>query len=334
MKGLAFIPDKLEEYPLTTPEYRVYCRIVNRSRAGDSTCTESIGTIASGCGLNHHTVRAAIRLLSAADMISVETASGKSNTIVPIAPESWKHPDEISELRESLTPSKKSRGARNRGTQNEQGSPSKKSAPPLLNEAPKDTKNTNTPSLPSQEGDGQGDLFSEVGEQVEEPKTGNELWDFEFESEFWPIAFKKVSVGKARESYRTARKKASKKKILAAWDLVNGNDFPEEAEERGTKKYIPMPSTWLNQERWEDEGIVARLEEASSPEAKAREVGAAIRHEIDRLKLNGMVPERFRGNPKQVIVSQLDPESASRYLAWLQEQPTPKAQVWEVSHAA
>ena len=118
---------------------------------------------------------------------------------------------------------------------------------------------------------------------------------------------------------------------MAAWRLVNEVDFPKEVEERGFKKYIPMPSTWLNQERWEDEGVVARLEEAESPEAKLAEQKKAVRTQLDRLGLTGVVPEEFRGSPEQVMVSQLDEASMSRYLKSLEQQPDPKP-AWEVDY--
>ena len=131
-------------------------------------------------------------------------------------------------------------------------------------------------------------------------------------------------MGKARESYRAARKKASRKKIFLAWQLVNDTDFPAKAEEDGSKAYVPMPSTWLNQERWEDEGIVARLEEANSPEAVAKNTKVLIGHELARLNANCVVPERFRGAPMQQTVSQLDLASAEKYLEFLRLKPTPK----------
>ena len=120
---------------------------------------------------------------------------------------------------------------------------------------------------------------------------------------------------------------------MTAWVLVNEVDFPASAEEKGSKKFVPMPSTWLNQERWNDEDVVCRLEQANSPEAKVRKIRVEIRQEIDRLGLNGIVPEEFRGTPNQVIVSQLGLDSASQYLAWLKQQPAPKA-LWRVDRAA
>ena len=336
MKKLSFITDRLEQQMLSAAEHRVYCHILNRSRSGESTHTEAISTTAKTCMLNQHTVRNAISLLTKAKMIRVEFRPGQTNKITPTSPEDWLTPEEVITLKEAATPSNRGQGTpSNTSTPNTSTPSNRGTSPllnedrgPLLNEAPKDTKNTKNTSLSSNddetEGDCQGDIFSGSDEQIEEQKAGNELWDFEFETEFWPKAFKKVSVGKARESYRAARKKASRKKIFLAWQLVNDTDFPAKAEEDGSKAYVPMPSTWLNQERWEDEGIVARLEEANSPEAVAKNTKVLIGHELARLNANCVVPERFRGAPMQQTVSQLDLASAEKYLEFLRLKPTPK----------
>lgn len=186
---------------------------------------------------------------------------------------------------------------------------------------------TNHSSIPSEK--------DETSPSVEEEKTGNELWDFEFESEFWPNAFKKVSVGKAREAYRAARKKASKEKILASWKLVNENDFRQKAEADGTKEYIPMPSTWLNQERWLDEGVVARLEAANSPEAKRQKLLSEVAAELRRLGKRGVVPPGLAPDRNQTYtVSELPIENLQKCLDFLRKQPTPVASPPEVNHAA
>lgn len=166
-------------------------------------------------------------------------------------------------------------------------------------------------------------------------KTDNELWDEEFEFEFWPIAFKKVSVGKAREAYRAARKKASKESLLAAWRLVNEADFPDLAEEKGSKQFVPMPATWLNQERWDDEDVVARLEEANSPEAKRQELIKAVGAHLRRLNLPGLVPPQLAPDrAKRYTVSELPTENLQKCLDYLAKRPDPSGGPQEVEHAA
>ncbi len=71
----------------------------------------------------------------------------------------------------------------------------------------------------------------------------------------------------------------------------------------------------------------------SQEDVKKDRVGAAIRQEIDRLRINGVVPEQFRGSPDQMVVSQLGLDSATRYLDWLRQQPDPKP-AWENSYVA
>ena len=68
--------------------------------------------------------------------------------------------------------------------------------------------------------------------------------------EFWALYPKKVGKGKAKESW--LKKKPSEtlhQKILAA--VESAKNSREWLSENG--KYIPHPTTWLNQERWDDE---------------------------------------------------------------------------------
>ena len=64
--------------------------------------------------------------------------------------------------------------------------------------------------------------------------------------EFWTYYPKKVSKGKAKESWGTAITRGSAEKIIEA-----AKKFRD--EKAGVERtYIPMPSTWLNQDRWLD----------------------------------------------------------------------------------
>lgn len=175
----------------------------------------------------------------------------------------------------------------------------------------------------------------------QKPKSGNELWDHEFETEFWPIAFKKVSKGAAIKAYRTARKgtdstpPVAKEIIMTAWELVNEKTFPAKAEEDGSKTYIPMPSTWLNQQKWADEDVVARLEAANSPEAKRQKLLSEVAAELRRLGKRGVVPPGLAPDRKRTYtVSELPIENLQKCLDFLQKQPTPVASPQEASHAA
>ena len=81
-------------------------------------------------------------------------------------------------------------------------------------------------------------------------ETNNNLYE-RFES-FWAIYPKK----KSKQAALTAWKKLKpdevfKQKIIAA--VQKQKQWPEWQKDNG--QYIPYPATWLNQRRWEDEGI-------------------------------------------------------------------------------
>lgn len=73
--------------------------------------------------------------------------------------------------------------------------------------------------------------------------------DAEFETLFWPPWPLKLGKGAARDAYRKARLKPS-------WPGINHvlASMAAQAESpRWQAGVIPMPKTWLNQERWDDD---------------------------------------------------------------------------------
>ena len=81
--------------------------------------------------------------------------------------------------------------------------------------------------------------------------------DEEF-STFWTLYPKKVGKGDARKAYKNARKRADAATIYAG---LEAQAFLMAQKE---KQYIPNPSTWLNQDRWED------VEEVTKPETNGK----------------------------------------------------------------
>ena len=69
--------------------------------------------------------------------------------------------------------------------------------------------------------------------------------NYEFES-FWKIYPRKIGKGLARKAYEKALKKNGVEKINSAAVV-----FAENSKSKDPK-FIPHPSTWLNQERWDD----------------------------------------------------------------------------------
>ena len=95
----------------------------------------------------------------------------------------------------------------------------------------------------------------------EEPHLTNTGFDA-----FWKMALRKVGKGAARDAYRKAIIRAGEAVIHGAWEKAN-----DEWRRSGTEIcFVPHPSTWLNQDRWEDE-----------PHSKSRSRG----YDYDALKI-------------------------------------------------
>ena len=90
---------------------------------------------------------------------------------------------------------------------------------------------------------------------------------------FWLVSPRKVGKGAARKAFAKALLKAPAEVIIAAM-----KKFAEAARATGReRKTIPHPSTWLNQERWDDE--------TEGPDDAGGKVAAAV---SARETLNGM----------------------------------------------
>jgi hypothetical protein len=65
--------------------------------------------------------------------------------------------------------------------------------------------------------------------------------------EFWGLYPRKTGKGKAKQSYQKAIAKIPEQNLIQA--------LKDRLEDLGKleSQFIPHPSTWLNQERWEDE---------------------------------------------------------------------------------
>lgn len=88
--------------------------------------------------------------------------------------------------------------------------------------------------------------------EPEPEKRKEEISSDEGEFAAWYESFPKhEGKGSARRAYRTARKKASAEVLLAAARAASVRFATTEA------KYIPLPASWLNAERWLDETQVS-----------------------------------------------------------------------------
>lgn len=79
--------------------------------------------------------------------------------------------------------------------------------------------------------------------------------------EFWETYPRKAGKQKARTKFEAALKRASAQQILDGVHRLAGDpNLPTE------KRFIPHPSTWLEQGRWDDEPLPPRFSSTSQPE--------------------------------------------------------------------
>ena len=79
--------------------------------------------------------------------------------------------------------------------------------------------------------------------------------------EFWAAYPKKTGKGEARKAWLKIKPDAE---LLQ--QMLNAIAWQSQSEQwrKDGGQYIPMPSTWLNQQRWEDEGVIVPAKPKSS----------------------------------------------------------------------
>lgn len=92
------------------------------------------------------------------------------------------------------------------------------------------------------------DTDTDIGQNTrpKRSKTERSLDGFD---EFWKEQTRKEGKGAARSAYSKALKTATPDVILAGW-LRSRKAYAAEGRDR---KHYPLPATWLNQERWDDD---------------------------------------------------------------------------------
>lgn len=104
--------------------------------------------------------------------------------------------------------------------------------------------------------------------------TSSATADAEF-AEWWAVYPRKVGKSAAARSYVKARKSADAATILAGLRrALTSRDFAD-------PQYIPHPTTWLNQGRWEDEPLTLDSEDQPAARRTLAQCDAANRGECD-----------------------------------------------------
>lgn len=116
--GLSFIHSSLDDYGLTSAQFRVYCH-VSRAAGRNGKCYQALGTIARHSGYCKDVAREALHFLTIHCLLSRKHVSGRSNEYRLNPPSEWAKPvDPIGENQ---------RGAKIRAMKNSEESPQEKS---------------------------------------------------------------------------------------------------------------------------------------------------------------------------------------------------------------
>lgn len=128
-----------------------------------------------------------------------------------------------------------------------------------------------------------------------EPEPENFSEDDEFKK-FWDIYPRRQGKGKARKAFREAFEAYGQVVLDGATRYASDPNLPLE------KQYIPLPATWLNQERWDDEPLPERelTPEQKKAQAQAdyeRNRVAALRASEEQMAEYRRVAEEAAKNP-------------------------------------
>jgi hypothetical protein len=98
--------------------------------------------------------------------------------------------------------------------------------------------------------------------------------DFEFEL-FWKTYPRRIGKGSAKSAFEKATTKTDAATILqATQDYANSNALPD-------LQFIPHPSTWLNQERWNDDSDASGVSNASKNASDILQRGKALQQRME-----------------------------------------------------
>ena len=105
---------------------------------------------------------------------------------------------------------------------------------------------------------GKNSQDKEEEKEKDKDKDINTLVGFD---EFWQAYPKKTGKGEARKAWAKIRPNAE---LLQ--QMLNAIAWQSQSEQwrKDGGQFIPMPSTWLNQQRWEDEGVIVPAKPKSS----------------------------------------------------------------------
>lgn len=229
MSAPAFVHAALDDYGLHASEFRVYCHLARRSQSGQA--WPSIASIAKTCRLHEDTVRGALGLLCGAGMIECVARPGMT-CLYRITPMSRWHQPPMSQWNKT-PPHPNHPPERKGGVLLSEGSPPKR---------------------------GEGYPPETRGDEVYPLKLLQEVTPTIRAEDIYRAYPLKVGKPKALQSIQRAMKKTAPAELLAKTtqfaELWNGDT-----------SYCPHPTTWFNQERYNDAPETWRRKDAKQKPA-------------------------------------------------------------------
>lgn len=243
-KGFTVIPDTIGGSKLGGLTYvgkGLLCRIISLSK--DGPCTMSNIGFARRFGISTRQITSHIKTLCDKEMIEIERPSVRDRNIWPTQKglelyNEWVKAVGKDDIKESIEETIQKEPSR-RNLPSGRNLPEESRSEPRRNLRPKNTKNTSTKNTSIC---ANADLRKRASSQQDETET--------MFSEFYQAYPKKRDKARARKSFFKIKnlpdvfpqlmKGLEQQKLSADWKKDGG-------------KYVPYPSTWLNDERWEDE---------------------------------------------------------------------------------
>jgi hypothetical protein len=225
--NVIFVHSRLDDYGLSTQQFRVFCHMARRAGRGEA--YPAVATIAAVCRLHPQTVRHALNTLVAHRLLTRQERPGHTALYRLTAPSQWQPPTRIDgDPCETNT------------------SPSHAKSSPAKQMRPHSCESEVAKGNPS-EGNPQKEIHtppqSPKGESVGSPITETLLQHAEEVYDAYP---RKVGKPTALRAIKRAIEKYGFRVILSRTKLFAATCDAE-------PRFIPHPSTWFNQERFNDD---------------------------------------------------------------------------------
>lgn len=318
MEGLPFMPSDFDDLKLHPAEKSVYLHLLRRA-GRDGTAWPGIPSIAEHCRISPLLVRPILKRLVLWQMIGRQERKGRSDLFKILPRQCWSlEPRPKRTTRDwkpseehTTTPSQIEEVSNMRSSSDRVvTSSSKRAEHPSSKRVDEGTPNKVHQIRESNTG-GNADTDKKMlsassdGGEIGRNKTASNKYPPDFE-DFWRAYPKKV--GKAGTFKRWKAKK--KNHDLPALEILLSSVRKQTQSEQWRKdngQYIPNPETWLNHDRWEDEGITFTTDESDVEAAKPKIPGNWK-----------VLRDRYFGDPENEMVNKMVEKKARETGDWFE----------------